>query len=172
MTTETKILEMPERNVEEIEDAVIVDETKKDEKPRPYLVVRRVLPDLGTEDRGDETEGISLFLPEDGNLSPDMINAFIRDIYVTLMPDKRTLVATARLANNFLITESYSSLTVEEFNQDVAYEICNAKIRNKLWELMQFLFACGTFSKAKLDREYETMETMPTPNEQIQDPTE
>lgn len=154
---ETEILEMPTRDVAEIEDAVIIEETKRDEQPRPYIVIRRVLPDIGTGDRGDETEGISMFLPEDGMLNPDMINAFIRDIYVTLMPDKRTLVATARLANNFLLTESYSSLTPEEFNQDVAYEICHAKIRNRLWELMQFTFACATFSNAKLAAEYESM---------------
>ena len=154
---ETKVMEMPNAELQDIEDAVVIEDTKKEESPKPYIVVRRLMPGQENE------EGILLPLPEDGSISPDMLRSFMRDMYVTKLADKRTIVLNVRLANNFILTESYSSPSIAEFDENVALEICQAKIRNRLWELLLFLHASATFSEAKLEAEYDEMQEQNIP---------
>lgn len=166
MADETKVMQFTEP--QDVTDAEIV----KDEIIKPmdaYLLVRRILPETGTADLGPKTEGIRLPLPADGKLTPEIINGFLGEAYVTKLPDGRTIVLSTRLINNHIITESYSAASIEELDEDYAVRVCQAKTKNRLLDMLEFLWASATYTPAQVAAEQEYMAKF-SPNKEDEAP--
>ena len=66
--------------------------------------------------------------------------------YVKTLFDKMTLVSI-QLPNGFCITESSACVDPENFSMDIGYEICENRIKNKIWELEGYKLQCEISSK-------------------------
>lgn len=122
-------------------------------KLRPYLKVFRVDPNNAEEVDRDAAEGLQLVLSPTGSLIPEIAEAFILEMNAAKMPDGRTLTLTTRLRNNFLLTESYSVTSPEDFNQEALVELCKTRTLNKIWDYLTFLWHCATVSSNKVKAE-------------------
>lgn len=138
---------MTDEKMMQIEDAEIVSEETRKEESSAYMIVRRILADEARQ------EGIKLPLPEDGKLTPDIVNGFLGDAYVTKLPDGRTIVLSTRLINNYIITESYTAASIADFDENYAIRVCQAKTKNKLLEMLEFLWACATYTPEQVAEE-------------------
>lgn len=76
---------------------------------------------------------------EDNNTitAPD-VEAFIKEVYVTTIGEKTTLVKTT-LVNGFIICETSSCVDPANYDEEVGAQICMEKIIGKIWELLGFL---------------------------------
>lgn len=63
----------------------------------------------------------------------------------------KTTVVTAKLPNGFVIVESSSCVDPANYNQDIGYEICMERIRNKVWELEGYVLQCEMTKKPTLE---------------------
>ena len=50
----------------------------------------------------------------------------------------RCTILSVKLANGFMITESYTSPASEEYNEEFNLDICWSKIEDKLWEMERY----------------------------------
>lgn len=66
------------------------------------------------------------------------IEAFLKEVYVTTIGDKTTLVK-ATLANGFIICETSSCVDPANYDEEIGAQICMERIYNKIWELLGFL---------------------------------
>lgn len=69
--------------------------------------------------------------------APD-VEAFIKEVYVTTIGEKTTLVKTT-LVNGFIICETSSCVDPANYDEEVGAQICMEKIIGKIWELLGFL---------------------------------
>jgi hypothetical protein len=153
MTEETKVIgTIP--MAADIEDADIIAEEIK-ETPvapelRPYIKVGRFNPNITGDIAREDAEGLTLVLSPDGRLVPEIVEIFILDMKAVTLDDKRTLVLTTRLRNNFVITESYTAPSKEEVNTDAMIELCKSRTLNKIWDYLNFLWYCASVSASKV----------------------
>ena len=70
---------------------------------------------------------------EKNTITQENVDSFIKEIKIVTIGEKTTL-AVATLINGFEIIESSSCVDVE-----LGPEICVARIKNKIWELLGFL---------------------------------
>lgn len=77
-------------------------------------------------------------LPSGVSIGPKMVEEFISFVDTTTMGDRTTVVRCV-LRNGFVIVESSSCVDPENYSEDMGYEICMGKIRDKIWELLGFL---------------------------------
>lgn len=59
------------------------------------------------------------------------------DFEVNTLFDK-CIVVSCELSSGFVITESYAFLTSKDYNENLGFDICYDKIREKLWELEKY----------------------------------
>ena len=55
--------------------------------------------------------------------------------------DKCTVV-TVQLANGFVIVDSSACVDVANYDEELGFEICMGRIKNKLWELEGYKLQC------------------------------
>lgn len=67
-----------------------------------------------------------------------IVDEFIDNIEVSKLGERTTLVK-ATLKNGFIITETSSSITSDNFDMEIGKRICISKIKDKVWELLGFL---------------------------------
>lgn len=72
------------------------------------------------------------------SISAEMVERFIDHHETVTMGDKTTVVR-AVLKNGFVIVESSSCVSAENYDEKLGEEICMERIRNKIWELLGFL---------------------------------
>lgn len=72
------------------------------------------------------------------SISAEMVERFIDHHETVTMGDKTTVVR-AVLKNGFVIVESSSCVSAENYDEKLGEEICMERIRNKVWELLGFL---------------------------------
>lgn len=77
-------------------------------------------------------------LKTDVSISQSMVDSFIKDIKVSTIGDKTTLV-TATLVNGFEIHGLSSCVDKENYDEEVGRKICLAKIMDQVWNLLGFL---------------------------------
>lgn len=152
--TETKVIDFGsevEVNADlPIDDAEVVEETPK---LRPYIKVFRRDPNVEDEATRDTAEGIQLVLDPSGKMIPEIVESFVLEMNAVKVNDGRTLVLTTRLRNNYIITESFSATSEEDYDQDAFIEICKARTMNKIWDHLIFLWHCATVSSKKVKDE-------------------
>lgn len=54
----------------------------------------------------------------------------------------KCLVLSIKLQNGFVITESSACVDPKNFDREVGLQICEEKIKNKLWELEGYKLQC------------------------------
>ena len=72
------------------------------------------------------------------SISAEMVERFI-DHRETVTMGGKTTVVRAVLKNGFVIVESSSCVSAENYDEKLGEEICMERIRNKVWELLGFL---------------------------------
>lgn len=79
---------------------------------------------------------------EDENIPPKIqesdVDKFIKSYEIYKVGDKTT-VAVATLINGFIITESSSCVSPDNYDEELGASICKRKIRDKVWFLLGFL---------------------------------
>ena len=91
-------------------------------------------PDLPTIPRGENTEPKA----KAPTVSEAMVDHMIDDIEVMTIGEKTTL-SQAKLRNGFIIIDSSSCVSPENYNEAVGAEICEHRIRAKAWDYLGFL---------------------------------
>lgn len=74
----------------------------------------------------------------DISISQEMVNNFIKDVKVSTIGDKTTLVRVT-LVNGFEIIESSACVDKENYSEKIGGEVCLDKIKDKVWMLLGFL---------------------------------
>lgn len=72
------------------------------------------------------------------SISAEMVERFI-DHHEAVTMGGKTTVVRAVLKNGFVIVESSSCVSAENYDEKLGEEICMKRIRNKVWELLGFL---------------------------------
>ena len=72
------------------------------------------------------------------SISKEMVDDFIREVEVTTMGD-RTTVVRAVLRNGFVLVESSSCVSAENYDEQLGADICLRHIKDKVWMLLGFL---------------------------------
>lgn len=75
---------------------------------------------------------------EKNTITQENVDDFIKEIKIVTIGEKTTL-AVATLVNGFEIIESSSCVDVANYDEKLGSEICVARIKNKIWELLGFL---------------------------------
>lgn len=139
-----------------IEDAEIVSETTNEEttavpeKKDPYtLIVTLKCPGRNLT---DNFIGMEFEMPED-KVTPELCERMILNYKAVTLADKRTTLVTARLRNNFIITETSTCLRPEDYDPEMGTQICIQKIRDKIWGFMSFMLASATVTNTRLTEE-------------------
>ena len=76
-------------------------------------------------------------LPSGVSIGPKMVDEFISYTETKTLGDRTTLVYCV-LRNGFVIVESSSCVDPKNYSEEMGYEICMEKIRDKIWELLGF----------------------------------
>lgn len=76
------------------------------------------------------------------SISQQMVDDFIEKVEVLHDPClDRTTVVKATLKNGFIIVESSSCVSVENYDEEIGKEICMNVIKDKVWAYLGFLLA-------------------------------
>ena len=74
----------------------------------------------------------------DNTIIAPNVESFIKEVYVTTIGEKTTLVKTT-LVNGFIICETNSCVDPANYDEEAGAQICMEKIIGKIWELLEFL---------------------------------
>lgn len=77
-------------------------------------------------------------LPSGVSIGQKMVDEFISYTERITMGDCTTVVRCV-LRNGFVIVESSSCVDPKNYSEEMGYEICMEKIKDKIWELLGFL---------------------------------
>lgn len=77
-------------------------------------------------------------LPSGVSIGQSMVDDFIKETHISTVGDKTTLVRVV-LKNGFEIIESSGCVDKANYNEKIGAEICNEKIKDKIWFLLGFL---------------------------------
>ena len=72
------------------------------------------------------------------SISQDMVDNFIKEIHISTVGEKTTLVRVV-LVNGFEIIESSACVDKANYNEEIGAECCIDKIKDKIWFLLGFL---------------------------------
>lgn len=76
------------------------------------------------------------------SISQKMVNEFIKEVHITTLGGKTTVVR-AILVNGFELVESSACVDPENYSEEIGAEICLDRIKDKIWFLLGFLLQCG-----------------------------
>lgn len=77
-------------------------------------------------------------LPSGVSIGPKMVEGFIKEIHVSTIGDKTTLVRVV-LVNGFEIIESSACVDKANYSEEIGADVCLSKIKDKIWNLLGFL---------------------------------
>lgn len=77
-------------------------------------------------------------LPSGVSIGPKMVDEFISYTEIQTMGDRTTVVRCV-LRNGFEIVESSSCVDPKNYSEQMGYDICMRKIKDKIWGLLGFL---------------------------------
>lgn len=115
--------------------------------PKNYLVVRRVTPEK------PNGEGMIIGLNDKAEVDERVYVHFIKDVFISTLPDGRTTVMTALLLNNHIINVSHTAVSREAYDEEKAVKYCKGKIEEKIKEFFEFLMACAVCTPDSIEKE-------------------
>lgn len=77
-------------------------------------------------------------LPSGVSVGPRMVEDFIKEVHVSKVGDKSTLVRVV-LLNGFEIIETSACVDPSNYNQDIGTDVCMKKVKDKIWQHLGFL---------------------------------
>lgn len=84
-------------------------------------------------------EDTYLGIKNDSNtITECIVDEFIDDIESSKLGERTTLVKVT-LKNGFIITETSSAVSADNFDMEIGKRICLSKIKDKIWEFLGFL---------------------------------
>lgn len=89
-------------------------------------------------------EAANMQIGDNCTITQDLVDNFIDRIEIQTMGDKTTVVK-ATLINGFVIVESSSCVDPVNHDEPMGVEICVAKIKDKVWELLGFLLQTARY---------------------------
>ena len=94
---------------------------------------------------------------KNNTVTKELVDEVLRNstIKVATIEETTTLV-TCVLPNNFTIVESSGCMSKENYSEDIGVEECMKRIKDKVWELLGFLYMTGLNgfkSKEEIERE-------------------
>lgn len=72
------------------------------------------------------------------SIGSEMVDEFIKEIHVSTLGEKTTLVRCV-LVNDFEIIESSACVDPKNYSEEMGKEICMKKIKDKIWSYLGFL---------------------------------
>ena len=81
-------------------------------------------------------------LKTDVSISQQMVDEFIKEVNVSTIGEKTTLVRCV-LVNGFEIIEASACVDPDNYSEEIGGEVCLNKIKDKIWNLLGFLLQCG-----------------------------
>ncbi len=81
-------------------------------------------------------------LPSGVSVGQKMVDDFIKEVHVSTLGEKTTLVRCI-LVNGFEIVEASACVDKVNYNEEIGAEICLGKIKDKIWMLLGFLLQTG-----------------------------
>ena len=78
----------------------------------------------------------------DVSISQQMVDEFIKEVHVSTIGDKTTLVRVV-LMNGFELVESSACVDKENYSENIGAEVCLNKIKDKIWSYLGFLLQTG-----------------------------
>lgn len=72
------------------------------------------------------------------SIGQKMVDDFIKEIHVSTLGDKTTLVRCV-LINNFEIIESSACVDPKNYSEEMGAEVCMKKIKDRIWSYLGFL---------------------------------
>lgn len=77
-------------------------------------------------------------LPSGVSIGPKMVDDFIKEIHISTLGTKTTMVR-AVLINGFEIVETSGCVDEANYDEKIGAEVCLKKIKDKIWFLLGFL---------------------------------
>ena len=77
-------------------------------------------------------------LKTDVSISHNMVDDFIKDVHVSTIGEKTTLVRCV-LVNGFEIVEASACVDPDNYSEEIGGQICMGKIKDKIWGYLGFL---------------------------------
>lgn len=81
-------------------------------------------------------------LPNGVSIGQQMVDDFIKEIHVSTIGNKTTMVR-AVLVNDFEIIETSACVSEANYDEEIGKEVCLKKIKDKVWFLLGFLLQCA-----------------------------
>lgn len=81
-------------------------------------------------------------LKTDISISQEMVDNFIKEVHVSTIGEKTTLVRVV-LVNGFEIIEASACVDPDNYSEKIGGEICLGKIKDKIWGYLGFLLQTG-----------------------------
>jgi len=81
-------------------------------------------------------------LKTDVSISQQMVDDFIKEVHVSTIGEKATLVRCV-LVNGFEIIEASACVDPDNYSEEIGGEVCLGKIKDKVWNLLGFLLQTG-----------------------------
>lgn len=72
-------------------------------------------------------------------LTPDDISACIMAESYTILPSEKTMICELTLRNGYTVTGKSSTVSKENFDEEIGKKISYENARNKIWELEGYL---------------------------------
>lgn len=82
-------------------------------------------------------------LPSGVSIGQEMVDNFIKEIHISTLGTKTTMVR-AVLVNDFEIIETSSCVDESNYDEKIGAEVCLKKIKDKVWMLLGFLLQTAT----------------------------
>lgn len=72
------------------------------------------------------------------SVGPKMVDDFIKEVHVSTLGEKTTLVRCV-LVNGFEMIEASACVDPKNYSQEIGKEVCMKKIKDKIWSYLGFL---------------------------------
>jgi len=95
---------------------------------------------------------------KNNSVTTELVDEVLRNsiIKVATLEETTTLV-TCILPNNFTIVETSSCMRKENYSEEIGIEECMKRIKDKVWELLGFLYMTGMNGFKEIEKDDEQM---------------
>lgn len=94
---------------------------------------------------------------KNNSVTKELVDEVLRNSTIRVATiEENTTIVTCILPNSFTIVESSGCMTKENYSEEIGVEECMKKIKDKVWELLGFLYMTGMNgfkSKEEVERE-------------------
>jgi hypothetical protein len=86
-------------------------------------------------------------------VTPNHIDALIKDVTYTVLPSGKVMVCEITLRNGFTVRGESATVSRQNFNYSIGREISSKNARDKIWELEGYLLQEKLFNESNKTNE-------------------